>query len=541
MSVKNVAVIGAGVSGLGAIKSCLEEGLEPVCFEMSNDIGGLWRYEEIPQSGSPGIYKSLTCNTSKELTTFSDYPMPDHYPNYLHHSKMMEYLRMYASHFGLIKYIQFQTKVCSVRKRPDFSSSGQWDVVVEVDGNQKAYVFDGVMICIGQYSEKYLPLQDFPGIKNFRGKYLHTWEYKHPDNFVGKRVVVIGIGNSGADVAGEISRVAEQVFLSTRQGTWLWTRVWDNGNPMDATLFTRYNRTVQKFLPTFLINRWIENKLNARLNHTNYGLQAKHRFLSHQSTFGDDLPNHIITGRVLVKPNVKEFTESSAIFEDGTEENIDVVVFATGYTFSFPFLEDEATLNSQHSLFKFVFPTHLEKPTLAFIGLLQPVGATIPTSELQSRWVVRVFAGLKKLPSESEMMANTNRRKQKMANQFVKSPRVVHRVQYIDYMDEIASEIGVKPNLLSLLFWDPKLAIEMFYGPCTPYQFRLQGPGKWTGAHTAILTQRDRILKPLRTRVLKQSESASSSLSWIKSVCAVICLCIPVLVSVYVMHHLTLA
>jgi dimethylaniline monooxygenase (N-oxide forming) len=96
-----------------------------------------------------------------------------------------------------------------------------------------------------------------------------------------------------------------------------------------------------------------------------------------------------------VKPNVKEFTKTSAIFEDGTEESIDAIVFATGYTFSFPFLEDDlAILDSRHSMFKFVFPPQLEKPTLAFIGILQPVGATIPTSELQSRWVVHVFAGM---------------------------------------------------------------------------------------------------------------------------------------------------
>ncbi|ELW71000.1 Dimethylaniline monooxygenase [N-oxide-forming] 3 [Tupaia chinensis] len=160
----------------------------------------------------------------------------------------------------------------------------------------------------------------------FRGPYLHNWAYKHPDKFVGKRVVVIGIGNSGADVAVEISRVAEQ----------------------------------------------------------------------------------------------------------------------------------------------------LEKPTLAFIGFLQPVEATIPTSELQSRWTVRVFKGLCKA-------------------------RVAHRVQYISYMDEIATELGVKPNLLSLFLWDTKLAMEVFFGPCTPYQYCLQGPGKWAGAQQAILTQRDRILKPLRT------------------------------------------
>ncbi|KAM6154293.1 flavin-containing monooxygenase 5-like [Erethizon dorsatum] len=515
MKVRKIAVIGAGVSGLGAIKSCLEEGLEPLCFEKSNDIGGLWKYEETPEDGRPGIYKSLTSNTSKEMTAFSDFPFPDHYPNYLHSSRMMEYLRMYTRHFGLMKHIKFLSKVCTVRKCPDFSSSGQWDVVVEADGKQKTYIFDGVMTCSGHYTEKYLPSQDFEGIQKFRGSYLHSWEYKHPDDFVGKRVVVIGLGNSGADVAGEISRVAEQVFLSTRQGAWIWSRVWDHGNPMDATLFTRYNRTVEKFIPTFLLNRWAENKLNARFNHANYGLQPKHRIFSHQTVFSDDLAKHIITGRVLMKPNVKEFTATSAIFEDDTEEEIDAIVFATGYSWTFPFLEDDSgILDSQRSLFKFVFPPQLEKPTLAFIGMVQPAGAIIPTSELQSRWVVHVFKGLKILPSESDMMADIKRRRKKMAKESVRSPRKTRRVQYIDYMDEIASELGVKPNLLSFLLWDTKLAKEIFYGPCTPYQYRLQGPGRWSGARQAILTQRDRILKPLRTRALTPSGSPSSGPLW---------------------------
>ncbi|XP_004646114.1 dimethylaniline monooxygenase [N-oxide-forming] 5-like [Octodon degus] len=538
MKVKKIAVIGAGVSGLGAIKCCLEEGLEPVCFEMSNDIGGLWRYKETPESGRPGIYKTLTCNTSKEMTAFSDYPFPDHYPNYLHNSKMMEYIRMYARHFGLMKHIQFLSRVCSVRKRLDFSSSGQWDVVIETDGKQTSYIFDGIMICSGHYTEKNLPLQDFAGIQKFRGRCLHSWEYKHPDDFVGKRVVVIGIGNSGADVAGEISRVAEQVFLSTRRGTWIWNRVWDNGNPMDVTLFTRYNRIVQKFWPTFLINRWAENKLNAKFNHANYGLQPKHRFLSHQATVGDDLANHIITGRVLIKSNVKEFTDTSAIFEDGTEESVDVVLFATGYKFSFPFLEDDpAILDSQRTMFKFVFPPKLEKPTLAFIGIVQPIGATIPTSEMQSRWVVHIFKGLKKLPSEHDMMADIIRKRKELTKIFLESPRHTCRVPYIDYMDEIASELGVKPNLFSLFFWDAKLAKEVFYGPCTPYQYRLQGPGQWSGARNAILTQRDRILKPLRTRVLTPSGSPSSRLFWVKCISTVICLSVPMLFITQLIHQ----
>lgn len=110
-------------------------------------------------------------------------------------------------------------------------------------------------------------------------------------------------------------------------------------------------------------------------------------------------------------------------------------------------------------------------------------------------------------------------------------------MQYIDYMDEIASELGVKPNLFSLFLWDTKLAKEIFWGPCTPYQYRLQGPGKWAGARVAILTQRDRILKPLKTRVLKNCETSSSSLFWVRYICAVIVLFVPVLLILLVIYQ----
>uniref|UniRef100_A0A4W2GJX4 Flavin-containing monooxygenase n=1 Tax=Bos indicus x Bos taurus TaxID=30522 RepID=A0A4W2GJX4_BOBOX len=478
---KRIMVVGAGVSGLGAIKICLEEGLEPICFEESNDIGGLWRYEVSLNI----VYKSVISNTSKEMMAYSDYPFPDHFPNYLHNSKIMEYLHMYVKHFHLLKHIRFLSKVCSVRKK------------------KESYVFDGIMVCSGLFTNPFMPLQKFPGIMRFKGQYIHSWEYKSPEKFQGKKIIVIGIGNSAIDLAIELSHVAAQVFLSTRSGAWIWNWVWDSGMPMDTVLFTRFNSLVKKIFPEFLINRWAENKLNVHFNHDIYGLLPQHRFLSHQASFGDDLPNYIITGRVRMKPNVTKFTETSAIFEDGTEEDVDVIIFATGYTCSFPFLENNSTvLDIQRSMYKFVFPPELEKPTLAFIGILQPVGATIPTSELQSQWAARVFKGLNKLPSVKTCFLM----------------KVSRKVQYVDYMDEIASEIAVKPNLFSLFLWDPKLALELFLGPCTSYQYRLQGPGKWAGPREAILTQRERIIKPLRTRTLICAQAPCCVPLWLKSI-----------------------
>uniref|UniRef100_A0A8B9Q198 Flavin-containing monooxygenase n=1 Tax=Apteryx owenii TaxID=8824 RepID=A0A8B9Q198_APTOW len=467
--------------------------------------------QEHSEKGRASIYKSVIINTSKEMMCFSDFPIPDDFPNYMHNSKIMEYFRMYAQHFDLLRHIRFRTSVCRVAKRPDFAVTGQWDVVTESDGKQESAVFDAVLVCTGHHTDAHLPLHTFPGIEKFRGRYLHSRDYKDPQAFTDKRVIVVGIGNSGSDLAVEISQTAKQVFLSTRRGAWILNRVGDQGYPIDVILTTRMKNILSKLLTPSMVSDWSEKRLNARFDHSHYGLKPKHRILHQHPTVNDDLPNRIISGRVRVKPNVQEFTATAAIFEDGTKEDIDAVVFATGYSFSFPFLEDCVTVvENQISLYKFMFPVHLEKPTLAFIGLIQPLGAIMPISELQCRWATRVFKGLNKLPPRRDMEADINQKKEEMAKRYVRSQRHTIQVDYIPYMDELACQLGVKPNLLMLFLIDPRLAMEVLLGPCTPYQYRLQGPGRWAGARQAILTQQERIVKPLRTRQVDEGTSSFS-------------------------------
>ncbi|XP_008933767.1 PREDICTED: dimethylaniline monooxygenase [N-oxide-forming] 5, partial [Merops nubicus] len=162
MAAQRVAIIGAGVSGLCALKCCLDEGLVPTCFERSKDIGGLWRFEEYPEEGRASIYRSVIINTSKEMMCFSDFPIPEDFPNYMHNSKIMEYFRMYAQRFDLLRHIRFRTSVCRVAKRPDFPTTGQWEVVTESEGKQEAAVFDAVLVCTGHHTDAHLPLSTFP-------------------------------------------------------------------------------------------------------------------------------------------------------------------------------------------------------------------------------------------------------------------------------------------------------------------------------------------------------------------------------------------
>lgn len=507
---KKVAVIGAGVSGLISLKCCLDEGLEPTCFERTEDIGGLWRFKENVEDGRASIYHSVITNTSKEMSCFSDFPMPEDFPNFLHNSKLLEYFRIFAKKFDLLKYIQFQTTVISVKRRPDFASSGQWEVHTQSNGKEQRAVFDAVMVCSGHHIQPHLPLKSFPGIEKFKGQYFHSRQYKHPAGFEGKRILVVGIGNSAIDIASELSKKASQVLISTRHGAWVMSRISEDGYPWDMVFHTRFSSMLRNVLPRTIVKWMMEQQMNRWFNHENYGLVPQNKYLLKEPVLNDDLPSRLLYGLVKVKTKVTELTETAAIFEDGTvEEDIDVIVFATGYTFSFPFLEDSLVKveGNNVSLYKYMFPPQLEKPTLACMGLIQPLGSIFPTVELQARWATRVFKGLCSLPSETTMKVDIVERNEKKTDLFGKSQSQTLQTNYIDYLDELALEIGVKPDFVSLFFKDPKLAVKLYFGPCNSYQYRLVGPGQWEGARNAILTQKQRILKPLKTRTLESSSS----------------------------------
>ncbi|XP_060772055.1 flavin-containing monooxygenase 5-like [Neoarius graeffei] len=516
---RRVAVIGAGCAGLTSIKCCLDEGLEPVCFDSSDDIGGLWRFKETLETERSSMYRSLVVNTSKEMMCFSDFPMPAHFPNYMQHFMMLKYLRLYAEHFDLLKYIRLQTTVLNVSQRHDFSRTGQWEVVTEnKDGHKETQVFDGVLVCSGCFTHPITPLSAFPGIDTFPGKCSHSWEYKDSQPFHGKKVVVIGTGNSSGDLAVEISRVAEKTFLSMREGTWVVGRMSTGGLPMDMSMLTRMNTLLLEVLPRDFLNSAVENFFNKKYDHRLYRLQSTHRILDQQPIINDELPGRILQGAVQLKPNVREFRGSTVVFEnEAIEDGIDAVVFCTGYKPSFPFLvfsKDNDPVG-EVSLYKRVFPLFLERPTLAFIGLLYPLGPLMPIMEMQARWATQVFAGLKQLPPREKMLKITEKDFKENLKRYGCPKKAVLNIDYLPYLDLIAQEVGARPNLLWLFLTDPGLGLRVLFGPCTPYQFRLCGPGKWDGARQAILTQWERVTQPFKTRPVPELKTSSGLRYWL--------------------------
>ncbi|NXF12584.1 FMO4 monooxygenase, partial [Smithornis capensis] len=496
--VLRVAVIGAGPGGLASVKCCLDEGLEPTCFERSQDIGGVWRYTDSVNDRRVSVYRSVITNTSKEMSCFSDFPFPEDFPSYLPHSLLLEYFRMYARQFDLLRHIRFQ-----VSRDPKHHGEESHQQLIPSGTGQpqvpshKAHL---PALCLGIDTR-------------FKGQYLHSQEYKDVEAFRGKRVLVVGIGNTGGDLAVELSHVAAKVFLSARSNTWVTSRVSSHGFPVDMVSTTRFQHFLSWLLPSALTRRIKFQKLNSWFNHANYGL-ASTKSSKFKIIINEELPFCLLSGTVVLKPSVKEFTEDSAVFEDGTSEaNIDVVLFATGYVFPFPFLEESvrSLFDDNRSLYKCVFPP-LEKPTLAIIGLIQLTGSIMVGAELQARWVTGVFAGWNKLPPPSRMMAEVLKKKPPVERN--PSERENLKMSFIGYTDEIAACAGVKPSVLRLLLTDPRLALAVFFGPCTPYQYRLVGRGAWRGARGAILTQWQRTLQPLRTRVVEDDSHGSSRWPW---------------------------
>ncbi|XP_078332584.1 flavin-containing monooxygenase 5-like isoform X2 [Crassostrea virginica] len=517
---RRVAVIGAGASGLTAIKCCVDEGLQPVCFERTDHIGGLWYYTDTPVEGQACVMKSTVINSSKEMMCYSDFPIPKEFPIYMHNKYVIQYFNMYAERFNLKNYIQFRTEVFNVEKSPDFNTSGTWSLTTKdlTTGHTQDHVFDAVMLCTGHLADKNIP--DFSGLDDdFQGQVIHTHDYKSPKGYEDKRIVVVGIGNSGADVAVELSCVASQVFLSTRTGAWVFNRITEYGCPFDIIMSTRSTRKIRS-LVSFVKGKEdnLVKLLNKRFDHAKFSLQPKYSPTAMAPTINDDLPNRIISGAIKIKSNVKKFTRTGVEFDDGTvEDDIDAVVLATGYKFGFPFLDKSVidVRNNKVELYKFMFPPDVEKNTLACIGFIQPLGSTMPISEQQSRLFARVIKGDVILPNREEMWKDVTTKLDAMRKRYVNRPRHTIQVDYIDYMDELSKLNGNYPHLGKLLLKDPKLAASVFFGPATPYQYRLLGPGKWQGAREAIFTQMDRTDYPLATRPLGFNVNKSpKKISW---------------------------
>lgn len=493
-----VAIIGGGCCGLTAIKACTEAGLQPVCFERTDDICGLWRFTEDVIEGKGSVAKSTIIKTSKEMTAFSDFPPPPEFPVYMHQEYVCTYFRMYADKFDLKKYIRFKSEIERVSKSEDFVETGRWKLKIKdtTTGVSTEETFDAVVVCTGHHAYKHYA--KFPGMEKFKGEIVHTHDYKYSAPYKNKKAIVVGVGNSGIDAAVDLSHVTSPVYLSTRRGAWVQRNIGPKGVPGDFVTTTRWNSYLESILPQSWTDSANERRVNQTFDHTLYSVKPKHRISGQHPSLNDDLPLRLASGSVKMKPNIKRFTESHVEFEDGSiVTNVDVVVLATGYDYGYPFI-DKDVVDVQENVLDFYlyeFLPDLEKQTMAFIGCIQPTGAIMPIAELQCRYAMQVFKGDKTLPSPAAMWADIERRRSVMRGRYVNTQRHTIQVDYITFLDEMASKVGCKPNIFWYLVTNPVFAMKLIFGPCTAYQYRLRGPNPWKGAKKAIENQWERTEK----------------------------------------------
>jgi thioredoxin reductase len=428
---EKICVIGAGSSGIAACQVLSARGLAFECFEKGSEVGGNWRYEN--DNGMSSAYRSLHINTSRGLMAYKTYPMPDGYPDYPDHFQIARYFDDYVDRFGLREKIRFRTEVKSV-----VPADGEWDVTVEdTGGRRETGRYRAVMVANGHHWDPRWPEPPFPGSAEFEGEQMHAHHYREPEVLRGKRVLVLGIGNSATDIAVEASRIAEKIFLAMRRGAYVMPK-YLNGKPTDeaaSKLLTLMPLPVQRFVLARMLG------LSAG-EMTSYGLpKPDHKLLEAHPTVSAELLSRLGHGDIAVKPNIDRFTGGRTVrFVDGSEEEIDLVVYCTGYRITFPFFDESLVSAAGNRLALYRRVASVEHPGLYFVGLIQPLGAIMPIAEAQSEWVADLLGGRGTLPSPAEMRAEIAEAERKMRKRYVASKRHTIQVDFQPYLREIQRE-----------------------------------------------------------------------------------------------------
>lgn len=428
-----VAVIGAGASGLVALKWLRQEGLDATCFERSQTLGGIWNDGE----GWPS-YRSLVANVSREKTSLSDHPLRSTH-DYPPRKEIHTWLAEYADRFDLRRHIHFGHQVGRVEPR--------WTV----DGEG----FDAVVVASGMFGAPFQP--ELPG--TFSGRVLHSRDYNAPEPFAGMDVVVAGSGSSAADIAVELSRVS-RVSLSFR--ALATTPKTIGGRPIDRRQ-TRFTARLPARLRSALTRRVILDEWRRRdveLARVPPNVHVT-PLAGRAPTPSEELLPALVNGRVRPRPAILRLDGDGVVFSGGTRERADAIVLATGYAIDLPFLPRGLAPLRDGRLEAYRHVFHADEPTLAFIGFTRVSGPVPPIAEVQARWVARVFAGRAALPAPDEMRAEIRARVEHAR----RTGSEFQRVQYVEYLDDIAGRLGAKPR-----WWrDP---FDYWFGVVTAERYR---------------------------------------------------------------------
>jgi flavin-binding monooxygenase-like protein len=377
--VTDVAVIGAGSSGLAVLKALREHGIEARCFERGSHVGGLWRYGN--DSGMSSAYASLRTNVSRERMAYPSLPMPASYGDFPHHTDMAAYMDAYAEAFGLRDRIDLNTTIERVEPDPP-----GWRVTRD-DGETTRH--RGVVVAVGHDWAPRLP--DDPG--SFDGHAIHSHDYRTPEPYEGRRVLVVGAGPSAAEIAVEVATVARATTMSIRRGAHVIPRH-VKGRAYDSGDVSPWNR-----LPWRLLNAGFAALLDDDRGPVPPAWpQPPWRLLENVPIPSSDLLPAVRDGAIAIRPAIERLNGASVRFADGSEEPFDAIVYATGYEMRFPFMAPGVLepRGRELPLLRRIVPPNAENLFLA--GFVDAPGGLLPIVELQGEWIAAVLTGGLRLP-----------------------------------------------------------------------------------------------------------------------------------------------
>ncbi|MCX5044767.1 NAD(P)-binding domain-containing protein [Aldersonia sp. NBC_00410] len=420
MALPETAVIGAGISGLTAAKMLADYGVPYVCFESSDRIGGNWAFGN--PNGHSSAYRSLHIDTSKHQLSFRDYPMPEEFPDFPHHTQIKQYLDGYAEAFDLERNIEFRNGVTHAKRLDD----GGWELATETGQSRR---FDLLVVANGHHWDP--RYADFPG--EFTGESMHAHHYIDPQtpfDFTDKRILVVGLGNSAADIAVELSSKAlgNNVTLSTRSGAWIVPK-YIAGRPAD-----KYYKT-SPYIPLSWQRKFAQTFQPLTAGRPEmFGLPTpNHKFFEAHPTQSVELPLRLGSGDVIPKPNVKRLDGATVHFDDGTSSDFDIIIYATGYNITFPFFDESfiSAPDNRIDLYKRMFKPGIDD--LIFAGFAQATPTLFPFVEAQARLIGAYAVGRYRLPSVAEMNEVIVADMQKYTGHMLDRPRHTQQLDYFLY------------------------------------------------------------------------------------------------------------
>jgi cation diffusion facilitator CzcD-associated flavoprotein CzcO len=373
----------------------------------------------------------LHIDTSKEQLQFSDYPMPPETPHYLHHTQVLSYLHSYMKEFGLTGRVTLKTEVAEAKR----DERGAWRVRL---GNGQVRAYDALFVCNGHHWDPRWPEPAYPG--HFDGLQVHSHSYRDPFtpvDFRGKRVLVVGMGNSAMDIATELCprHIAGKLFVSTRRGAHIFPR-YLLGKPADKG-------KLYPWLPLSL-QRWAGRKLfHFAVGYMeDFGLpKPDHRVFEAHVSVSDMFPSYVASGDIEMRPGIKELAGDSVLFENGRLEKIDIIVWATGYKISFSFFDPSfiSAPGNRLPLFKRIMKPGI--PNLFFIGLAQPSISIFRLVYHQVKWTAAYLAGDYALPDVAEQERTIIADEKKHMGRYYASARHTMQLDQDIYFAELESEL----------------------------------------------------------------------------------------------------